>query len=56
MFLAPLVLLLAILAIPLWPAALALLAVAWVIAWPLEALGRALGISILVGAPREIGQ
>jgi hypothetical protein len=56
MFLAPLVMVLAILAIPLWPVFLALLGAAWLIVWPVEQLARALGTHAFDGASKRLGR
>jgi hypothetical protein len=55
MFLAPLVMVLAILAIPLWPVVLVALGAAWLIVWPAAFLARALGIHSLDVAAAKLG-
>jgi hypothetical protein len=55
MFLAPLVMVLAILAIPFWPVFLALLGAAWLIVWPIERLAQSLGSHAFEGATKKIG-
>lgn len=54
MFLAPLVAVLLIVAIPLWPVALALLAALLIVTWPLEQLCRLLHIPAFVGASAAV--
>ena len=56
MLLAPLVLVLAILAVPLWPVALALVGAAWCIVWPVERLLGALGVAAMRGWSTRIGR
>lgn len=56
MLLAPFVLVLAILAVPLWPVALAAVGLCWLIVWPLERLFAALGRRTLQGATVKIGR
>jgi hypothetical protein len=55
MFLAPLVMVLAILAIPLWPVVLVALGAAWLIVWPVEFLARALGVHAIDGTAKKLG-
>lgn len=54
--LAPLVLLVAILAIPLWPVALVVIGATWLVVWPIEHLLRALGVSAMQGWHTKIGR
>ena len=54
--LAPLVLVVAILAVPLWPVALALVGVTWLLVWPVERLLGALGVSVMQGWSLSIGR
>ena len=56
MLLAPAVFVLAILAVPLWPVALALVGVTWLVVWPLEQLLGALGIAATQGWCSKIGR
>jgi len=46
---APLVFLLMVLAIPLWPVAIVVVGLMWLIVWPLERLSKALGMNALRG-------
>ena len=55
MFLAPLVMVLAILAVPLWPVVLVALGAAWLIVWPAEFIARTLGIHAVDGASKKVG-
>ena len=53
-FLAPVVAVLAVLAIPLWPVCLAVLLVMLIIVWPIEQIGTRLGIGALRGASARV--
>jgi hypothetical protein len=55
MFLAPLVFVLAILALPLWPVALVVLAVLFVVLWPIEQLATRLGARWFAGKSGAVG-
>ena len=50
MFVAPLVPIALLIAIPLWPVALVGLAVMWLVTWPLERACRILGVRLFQGA------
>jgi len=54
MFLAPVVAVLGILAIPLWPVVLAALLLSYVVAWPVEKLASLVGVHALDGASATI--
>ncbi len=56
MFVAPLVPVLMILAIPLWPVAIVTLSALWLVTWPLERLLHALGVRQLDGAARRVAR
>ena len=55
MLLAPVVVVLAILAVPLWPVVLAAVGAAWLIVWPVEQLARSLGAHALDGTSKQLG-
>jgi hypothetical protein len=55
MFLAPLVMVLAILAIPLWPVVLVAFGAAWLIVWPAEYIVHALGVHAFDGTATKLG-
>ena len=52
--LAPVVAVLAVLAIPLWPVCLAVLLVLLLVIWPIEQIGTRLGIGALRGASARV--
>lgn len=52
--LAPVVAVLAVLAIPLWPVCLAVLLVMLIVVWPIEQIGTRLGIGALRGASARV--
>lgn len=54
--LAPLVLILAIAAVPLWPVALVLVGAAWCVVWPAERLLGAIGVTAMQGWTASIGR
>ena len=56
MFVAPLVFVLALLAIPLWPVAIVVLSALWLVAWPLEHLALLFGLRGMRGASAKVGK
>ena len=56
MLLAPLVAVLAILALPLWPVAIALLGVVWLLLWPLERVISFTGAPAMRGWSAAVGR
>jgi hypothetical protein len=53
---APIVVALFVLAIPVWLAALALVAALWIVTWPVERLCALIGIRALGGASARLGR
>jgi hypothetical protein len=53
MFVAPLVPVLFLLAIPLWPVAIVAMTLFWLVTWPLEVACRVAGIRAFQGASKE---
>lgn len=55
MFVAPLVPILMLVAIPLWPVAIVLVTGLWLVVWPLERATRMMGMHRLDGASAKVG-
>lgn len=55
MFVAPIAAVLAILALPLWPVAIVLLAILWVLVAGLERVTTKLGIGVMTGWTKKVG-
>ena len=56
MLLAPLVAVLALLAVPVWPVAIAVISVLWLLIWPLERAARLVGLAAFRGWTARIGR
>ena len=56
MLLAPLVAVLALLAVPLWPVAIVMIGALWLLTWPLERGARLLGLAAFRGWSAAIGR
>jgi hypothetical protein len=56
MLLAPLVFLVGLLLVPLWPVAIVVLAALWVVVWPVEQVLVLLGVGRARGTSRRVGR
>ena len=56
MFVAPLVFLLGLLLVPLWPVAIVVMAALWLVAWPLEQLLLLLRVRAVKGMSRRVAR
>lgn len=56
MVLAPLVAVVAFLAVPFWPVAIVIVAAIWLVVWPIERVMKLLGVGVMQGWSAKIGR